>query len=226
MGEENLAKTTKKPNKGAEKALLDALKNPFDPKLVKWRVGGGSKQLAYIDARDVMKRLDTVLGADRYQTKYIPMNDGFICELSIKMPNGEWVTRSDGANNTKIESIKGGISSALKRAANAWGIGRYLYYLDPQKFNANNTHAWPKWALPDNNLENWEDVAELETSLETGMDEEEVATATISAIVEIQEATTIEGLNKVVESLSVEEERRLVDVINRKIDELQDVEEN
>lgn len=223
MGQEN---TGKPKAKQAEKALLDALKNPFETQLVKWRVGGGSSQLAYIDARDVMKRLDTVLGADRYQTKYIPIDGGFICELSIKMPNGDWVTRSDGANNTKIEPIKGGISSALKRAANAWGIGRYLYYLDPKKFNARNVASWPKWALPDNDLENWEDIAELEATLETGMDGEDVAEATVSKMVELQEAPDLEALNAVVNTMSVEEQRIFADVISNKIDEFQNVDES
>lgn len=205
---------------GAKKALLEQLKNPFDPSLVKWRVGGGSKQLAYIDARDVMKRLDTVLGADNYQTKYIPIDGGFICELSIKMPNGEWVTRSDGANNTKIEPIKGGISGALKRAANAWGIGRYLYYLDPNKFNSRNVSSWPKWALPDNELENWEDIAEMETSLDTGMDENEAVTEALGTVAKIQQAQTTAELTSILETLSDDDQRRFVDIIANKTDEL------
>jgi hypothetical protein len=161
----------------ASETLLAQLKNPFDPKLVKWRTGGGSKKLAYIDARDVMKRLDTVVGAENYQTRYIPVDGGFLCELSIKI-DGEWVTRTDGANNTKIEPLKGGISSALKRAANAWGIGRYLYYLDPDKFNSNNVSSWPKWALPNNDVEKWEDVAEMEADSNSGMDSEDEYTVT------------------------------------------------
>jgi hypothetical protein len=36
----------------------------------------------------------------------------------------------DGAEQTDIESFKGGISGALKRAGAAWGIGRYLYNLE------------------------------------------------------------------------------------------------
>jgi hypothetical protein len=187
--------------------------------LVKWRTGGGSKQLAYIDARDVMKRLDTVMGADNYQTKYIPLDGGFICELSLKI-GGEWITRSDGANNTKVEPIKGGISSALKRAANAWGIGRYLYYLDPSKFNARNVHQWPAWALPNNEVENWEDLAELEAGLETGMDEDEATSVAIDTTLKIQGTKNKKELNAVVKGLTPEEEKLFTDVINNKLDEL------
>lgn len=35
--------------------------------------------------------------------------------------------KEDGVGNTDYESIKGGISSAFKRVASIWGIGRYLY---------------------------------------------------------------------------------------------------
>jgi len=157
-------------SKDSHKTLLSQLKDPFDPKLVKWTTKGGKSPnpLAYIDARDVMKRLDDVMGVGNYQTKYVPVDGGFICELSLLI-DGNWITRSDGASNTKIEPVKGGISDALKRAANAWGIGRYLYYM-PKWANGDNVHQWPKWALPNNDLENWEDIAELEADAESGMD--------------------------------------------------------
>lgn len=48
-----------------------------------------------------------------------------ICGLSIKIEN-EWITKWDGADNTDIESTKGGISSSFKRAANLWGLGLEL----------------------------------------------------------------------------------------------------
>jgi hypothetical protein len=184
--------------KDSYRTLLAQLKNPFEPKLVKFRPGGG-KQLAYIDARDVMKRLDDVLGAENYQTKFIPVDGGFVCELSLKLGD-EWITRSDGANNTKVEPLKGGISGALKRAANAWGIGRYLYYM-PSTCNANNVSSWPKWALPNNKIENWEDIAEMEAEIDSGMDEEEVVANTIGVLEKINAAQTKEELKEVVKSL-------------------------
>ncbi len=62
-----------------------------------------------------------------------------ICYLSIRC-DGEWVTKSDGAGDTNIEAEKGGISDALKRAAQKFGIGRYLYYL-PKKLRLITCHA-------------------------------------------------------------------------------------
>ena len=130
-----------------------ALKRPF--KNVKWRKGyKNGKDLVYIDARDVMDRLDTVFGVDGWQTKYVYMGDRMICNLSVRFPHesvtpdyqrDKWVTKSDGADDSSIEGAKGGISDALKRAAVLLGIGRYLY--NPNSFNANREPA--SWATPE-----------------------------------------------------------------------------
>jgi hypothetical protein len=40
------------------------------------------------------------------------------------------VTKWDGAENSQIESVKGGLSDSFKRAAVKWSIGRYLYRLE------------------------------------------------------------------------------------------------
>ena len=47
-----------------------ALKRPFPINKLRWRKGGGSKELVYITARDVMDRLDSVFGVSGWQTKY------------------------------------------------------------------------------------------------------------------------------------------------------------
>ena len=120
-----------------------ALKRPF--KHVKWRKGyKNGKDLVYIDARDVMDRLDTVFGIDGWQTKYEYLGGRMICNLSVRF-DLEWITKSDGAGDSNIEGEKGGISDSLKRAAVLLGIGRYLY--NPNAFNANREPA--SWATPE-----------------------------------------------------------------------------
>ena len=120
-----------------------ALKRPF--KNVKWRKGyKNGKDLVYIDARDVMDRLDSVFGVDGWQTKYEYLGGRMICNLSVRF-DLEWITKSDGADDSSIEGAKGGISDALKRAAVLLGIGRYLY--NPNSFNANREPA--SWATPE-----------------------------------------------------------------------------
>lgn len=140
------------------KKIFDALKEPFDPKVISWRVGStnGDKSkgiaLAYIDARDVMKRLDDVCGLE-WQCRYPFVG---CCEIGIKI-NGEWIWRANGADETNVEGVKGQYSDALKRAAVAFGVGRYLYYL-PNVWVAlkpqGKSHVLaeipqlPAWALP------------------------------------------------------------------------------
>ena len=111
---------------------MDRLKAPFAPDKISWRVGATNKDktkgmaLAYIDARDVMERLDEVCGPENWQDRYEVHATTMICYLSIRIDD-QWITKADGAGDTDVEAEKGRISDAFKRAAVRWGIGRYLY---------------------------------------------------------------------------------------------------
>jgi hypothetical protein len=113
---------------------FDKLASPFPPSLVSWRVGSMNKEktsgmaLAYIDARDVMRRLDDVCGPGGWQARYPHANGKTICEIGLRIGD-EWVWKANGAGDTDIEAEKGAISDAFKRAAVMWGVGRYLYDL-------------------------------------------------------------------------------------------------
>ncbi|MEG2678653.1 MAG: Rad52/Rad22 family DNA repair protein, partial [Oscillospiraceae bacterium] len=56
--------------------------------------------------------------------------DAHICGTSIFFESRGWVTKWDGAEDTDIEPIKGGLSDSMKRAAVQWGVGRVLYNMD------------------------------------------------------------------------------------------------
>jgi len=124
--------TTKK--RIVKKMNLKALHEPFAQDKVKWRVGSFKKgdknramMLAYIDARDVMDRLDSVVGAHLYKVSYSHvLVGGCVCEISIKIGD-DWVSKANGADPSNTEGFKGMMSDAFKRAAVLWGIGRYLY---------------------------------------------------------------------------------------------------
>lgn len=113
---------------------LVVLAAPFRGTQISWRVGATTSDkkkglpLAYIDARDVMERLDEVCGPQNWQAKYSHADKRVICEISIRIGD-EWVTKANGAGDTDVEADKGAISDAFKRAAVLWGIGRYLYGL-------------------------------------------------------------------------------------------------
>ena len=111
---------------------LDELKKPFDPRLISWRVGATSADkksgiaLAYLDARDVMERLDEVCGVGGWQSTHPHANGKTSCRIGIKI-GGEWVWKENGAGDSQVEAEKGAFSDSFKRAAVLWGVGRYLY---------------------------------------------------------------------------------------------------
>lgn len=136
---------------------LSDLAAPFPKEAIHWRVQGkpferngtfSAMALAYIDARDVMDRLDEACGPENWQDDYTVTPNGLtICRIGIRVGD-EWVWKSDGAGETAVEGKKGGISDALKRAAVHWGIGRYLYRLDSPwvRCEVKQNGQWKAWA--------------------------------------------------------------------------------
>ena len=157
------------------------LREPFAPDDIEWRVAQAgekngapwAKVLAYLTNRAIMQRLDDVVGPGKWWNEYeAGPQGGVICGITISTWDGR-VTKWDGAENTEIESVKGGLSDAMKRAAVQWGMGRYLYGLDegwaecssssqrgwryqPGKDGKYKAFYWqpprlPDWALPESN---------------------------------------------------------------------------
>lgn len=120
---------------------LRKLQEPFPADAIEWRIGraGYTKAgklygtcLAYLTNRAIMQRLDDVCGPLNWKNEYKagPMG-GILCGLSLyDAEKKEWIQKWDGAENTDIEAVKGGLSDAMKRAAVQFGIGRYLYDLE------------------------------------------------------------------------------------------------
>lgn len=157
------------------------LREPFASADIEWRIqsAGVSNRkpwgivLAYITNRAIQNRLDAVTGAENWQNEYSKAPDGgILCGISI-FDNDRWVTKYDGAENTAVEKVKGGLSSSMKRSAVQWGIGRYLYDVEtifvnmveekPKDMTVWHQHydrdsktryywqtpAMPDWALPE-----------------------------------------------------------------------------
>lgn len=117
---------------------LKKLAEPFAPEDIEWRVQQSgmkgdkpwARVLAYVQNRAIMQRLDDVCGPEKWANRYKEApNGGVLCGISIKCGDA-WITKWDGAENTDIEAVKGGLSNSMKRAAVQWGIGRYLYKLE------------------------------------------------------------------------------------------------
>lgn len=159
---------------------LKKLNEPFAPEDVEWFIGVTTRDKAkglaipFITNRAVMDRLDEVCGVDGWKNEFkhikvestttpdgtIASKTSHLCGISIwSDTRREWITKWDGAEESDIEALKGGLSSAMKRAAVQVGIGRYLYKLEspwveiePQgrsyKIKPNQKLVLPEWAMP------------------------------------------------------------------------------
>jgi hypothetical protein len=144
-------------------SLTESLAAPFEPTEVKFKPavvsGNRALALAYVDARAIQDRLDTVLGVAGWQDDYECRPDGsVVCRLRLRLGD-EWITKVDVGGPSEQpdggDRLKAAFSDALKRAAVKFGIGRYLYRLptqwidyDPQRRQFARAPALPAWALP------------------------------------------------------------------------------
>ncbi len=112
------------------------LATPLDPEAVEWRPSGkpGPNQrvkiVAYVSARVVEERLDTVVGVGGWSFELEPL---VVAGDELRVARGRLsiygVAKDDIGRASNWEPSKGCASDALKRAAVKWGIGRYLYNL-------------------------------------------------------------------------------------------------
>lgn len=133
-----------------ENKYLEDLGKPFPISDVLWRFQYLDKvklegfAVPYIDARAIADRLDNVVGQNRWKDSYTEWHGGGddkviaqLCTIYVYDDEiNEWIGKTDGAENTDIEPVKGGLSDSFKRAAVKWNIGRYLYKFQTQWVSA------------------------------------------------------------------------------------------
>lgn len=113
---------------------------PFAPEDLEWRLQRvvEAKELGiavpYVTNRAIMSRLDDVVGPENWYNDFKPWHgaggkEAQLCGISIRYGDG-FITKWDGAEDSDIEPVKGGLSDSMKRAAVQWGIGRVLYNMD------------------------------------------------------------------------------------------------
>ena len=118
--------------------IVKKLADPFNASEVEWRIQGVDQSrmrgmaVPYIDSRAIQRRLDDAVGCFGWKNEFKQWHENSqLCSLFIlhALENGshEWISKCDGAENSTIEAVKGGLSDSFKRASVLWGIGRYLY---------------------------------------------------------------------------------------------------
>ena len=88
---------------------------------------GAISLLLYKDARVDQRMLDEAFGMFGWQKNYVEIKGNLFCNVSIRTPEGAWITKQDVGTESYMESKKGEASDAFKRACFNWGIGRELY---------------------------------------------------------------------------------------------------
>ncbi|MDE7219462.1 MAG: hypothetical protein K2O45_07565, partial [Oscillospiraceae bacterium] len=123
------------------RTIQQELARPFAPEDLEWRLQRAFEDklrgiaVPYVTNRAIQARLDDVVGPDGWYNEYKPWHkagqkEAQICGISIYFPEKGFITKWDGAEDSDIEPVKGGLSDSMKRAAVQWGIGRVLYSMD------------------------------------------------------------------------------------------------
>lgn len=126
----------------------------------KWKIQTVSRAepkaqcVAYIDARDVMKLLDLVVGPENWQDDYKMVGDKWMAGVGIKTDT-EWVWKWDTGTAGDFEREKSEVSDSFKRAAVKWGVGRFLYDLKFEWIDTDKAGSGAKPVRPDNGQIMW-----------------------------------------------------------------------
>ena len=131
---------------------FEILNKAIMPDEIEWRVQSQTKNkdkliiVPYITNRCVMDRFDLAFGEDGWNSSFKEVTDGFLCTITATV-DGKTISRSDGANKTNIEPVKGGISDSMKRTAVQFGLGRGLYKY-PRVMIEIEDKFIPNWVYP------------------------------------------------------------------------------
>lgn len=139
--------------------IWKSLRAPLESQKIKWKIQadprdvkpkrmpsgkesevGDALVVAYIDARDVMDRLDEALPGQwesSYEVREVtPEEIAIECTITLtdQVPSGPSIVKRSDVGNGK--EWKDAYSDALKRAAVQFGIGRFLYAFPQVKAEA------------------------------------------------------------------------------------------
>lgn len=193
--------------------LFSRLAAEFPREAVHWRAqtltanGDKALALAYLDARDVMDRLDEACTPAGWQNECFETPKGRIIGKISILVDGNWISKCDGAGDTDVEGEKGGISDALKRAAVLWGVGRYLYRLPAvwapcETYEKGGKKYWKAWKgspwdavrMPKANVANLPPAKISEAQIEVLLTMLEQSGADVGAFLGYYDITTVNEL--------------------------------
>ena len=116
--------------------IQQALAQPFAPEDLEWRLQNTIEDkmrgmaVPYVTNRAIQNRLDEVCGPENWYNDFKPWHtngkkESQLCGIAIHFEGRGFITKWDGAEDSDIEPVKGGLSDSMKRAAGQ--AGQRLY---------------------------------------------------------------------------------------------------
>ena len=117
-----------------------ALAKPFAPEDLEWRLQNTNEEkmrgmaVPYVTNRAIQNRLDEVCGPENWYNEFKPWHsngkkDSQLCGIAIHFEGKGFITKWDGAEDSDIEPIKGGLSDSMKRGIS---VGHRTRSLQPR----------------------------------------------------------------------------------------------
>ena len=105
-----------------------ALAKPFAPEDLEWRLQNTIEEsmrgmaVPYVTNRAIQNRLDEVCGPENWYNEFKPWHsngkkDAQLCGIAIYFEGKGFITKWDGAEDSDIEPIKGGLSDRMNGAS-------------------------------------------------------------------------------------------------------------
>lgn len=133
---------------GVPREKLLELARPFPQSALDWRLTRAGKSakgiwafcVPYLKSHAVQDRFDEAVGPDRWQVAVKGTEKHLLVGIGVLTEHG-WVWKWDGSGHLEergdtfsaADAGKGDITNAAKRAAQAWGVGRFLRQI-PEQF--------------------------------------------------------------------------------------------
>ena len=105
------------------KEMQQALAKPFAPEDLEWRLQNTTEEkmrglaVPYVTNRAIQNRLDEVCGPENWYNDFKPWHsngkkEAQLCGIAIYFEGRGFITKWDGAEDSDIESVKGGLSDS------------------------------------------------------------------------------------------------------------------
>lgn len=144
--------------------VIEDLAKPFPKEAIKTRIGGGGKQLSYVEGHSIIRRLNEATD-NRWSFEVLNYKieaAQMIAHVRLHIPDLDHQGREhlgvQKLNDKAEDMVKGAVTDALKKAATLYGIGLDLYGENYETPRPPSSRAKLTALLKAQNIKNMEDA--------------------------------------------------------------------